>query len=57
MWLLVIIILFLGVYVGHHFYRIWNQQRIEQAALKRDREAKELFIKQVAPEAQAMQNT
>ena len=56
-WLLVIIILFLGVYVGHHFYRTWNQQRIEQAALKRDREAKELFIKQVAPEAQAMQNT
>ncbi|MBU3830047.1 MAG: glycoside hydrolase family 73 protein [Candidatus Limosilactobacillus merdavium] len=56
-WLLVIIVLFLGVYLGHHFYRIWNQQRIEQAALKRDREAKELFIKQVAPEAQAMQNT
>lgn len=56
-WLLVVIVVFLGVYVGHHFYRIWNQQRIEQATLKRDRQAKQLFIKQVAPEAQAMQNT
>ena len=56
-WILVIIVVFLGVYAGHHFYRIWNQQRIEQQAQERDRQAKELFIKQVAPEAQAMQNT
>lgn len=56
-WLLLAIIVFLGVYVGHHYYRIWNQQRIEQQARDRDRKAKQLFIKQVAPEAQAMQNT
>ncbi|MEY8442289.1 glycoside hydrolase family 73 protein [Lactobacillaceae bacterium 24-114] len=56
-WILVVIIIFLCVYAGHHFYRIWNQHRIEQAALEKDRKAKQLFIKQVAPEAQAMQNT
>lgn len=56
-WLLVAIIVLLGAYIGHHYYRIWNQQRIEQQAQERDREAKERFIKQVAPEAQAMQNT
>lgn len=56
-WLLVIIIIFLGVYAGHHFYRIWNQQRIERQMKEQDRQAKQLFIKQVAPEAQAMQNT
>lgn len=55
--ILVIIVVFLGVYAGHHFYRIWNQQRIEQEMKKKDRQAKQLFIKQVAPEAQAMQNT
>lgn len=49
--------IFLGVYIGHHFYRIWNQQRIEQEAKEKDRRAKERFIHQVAPEAQAMQNT
>jgi flagellum-specific peptidoglycan hydrolase FlgJ len=56
-WLLVIIALFLGVYAAHHYYRIWNQQRIERQMEHQDREAKRLFIKQVAPEAQAMQNT
>ena len=56
-WLLVAIIVLLGAYIGHHYYRIWNQQRIEQQTQERDREAKERFIKQVAPEAQAMQNT
>ncbi|MCH3921223.1 glycoside hydrolase family 73 protein [Limosilactobacillus sp.] len=56
-WVLVVIAIFLGVYAGHHFYRIWNQQRIEQQMKKQDQEAKERFIKQVAPEAQAMQNT
>lgn len=56
-WLLVVVIIFLGVYAGHHFYRIWNQQRIEQQMREKDRQAKRLFIKQVAPEAQAMQNT
>lgn len=56
-WLLVIIALFLGVYAAHHYYRIWNQQWIERQMEHQDREAKRLFIKQVAPEAQAMQNT
>ena len=55
--ILAVIVIFLGVYVGHHFYRIWNQQRIEQEAREKDRRAKQLFIQQVAPEAQAMQNT
>lgn len=55
--ILVVIVIFLGVYVGHHFYRIWNQQRIEQEAREQDRQAKQRFIQQVAPEAQAMQNT
>lgn len=54
---LLLLLFFLGVYVGHHFYRIWNQQRIEQEAREKDRRAKQLFIQQVAPEAQAMQNT
>ena len=53
--ILAVIVIFLGVYVGHHFYRIWNQQRIEQEAREKDRRAKQLFIQQVAPEAQAMQ--
>lgn len=56
-WVLVIIALFLGVYLAHHYYRIWNQQRIEEQMKRQDREAKETFIKQVAPEAQAMQNS
>lgn len=56
-WILVVIAVFLGVYIGHHFYRIWNQQRIEQQMQEHDRQAKQRFITQVAPEAQAMQNT
>lgn len=56
-WLLVIIALFLGVYLAHHYYRIWNQQRIEEQMRRQDRQAKQSFIKQVAPEAQAMQNS
>ena len=55
--ILAVIVIFLGVYAGHHFYRIWNQQRIEQERIENERRAKELFIQQVAPEAQAMQNT
>lgn len=55
--ILVVIVVLLSVYTGRHFYRIWNQQRIEQEAREKDRQAKERFIKQVAPEAQAMQNT
>lgn len=55
--MLVIIALFLGVYLAHHYYRIWNQQRIEQQMRRQDQQAKQRFIKQVAPEAQAMQNT
>ncbi|MDO4903297.1 MAG: glycoside hydrolase family 73 protein [Limosilactobacillus sp.] len=54
---LAIIALFLGVYFGHHYYRIWNQQRLEAQLKRQDQEAKEEFIKQVAPEAQAMQNS
>jgi flagellum-specific peptidoglycan hydrolase FlgJ len=56
-WVLVIIALFLGVYLAHHYYRIWNQQRIERQMRRQDQQAKQSFIKQVAPEAQAMQNT
>lgn len=53
-WLLgvmVVIVVFLGVYVGHHFYQRYQQQQI----IERQQNAKRLFIKQVAPEAQAMQ--
>ena len=56
-WILVIIALFLGVYAAHHYYRIWNQQRIEKQLQRQDQQAKQAFIKQVAPEAQAMQNS
>ena len=56
-WILVIIALFLGVYAAHHYYRIWNQQRIEKQLPGQDQQAKQAFIKQVAPEAQAMQNS
>lgn len=56
-WVLVILALFLGVYLAHHYYRIWNQQRIERQMRRQDQQAKQTFIKQVAPEAQAMQNT
>ena len=45
------------MFTFEHVYRIWNQQRIEQEAREKDRRAKQLFIQQVAPEAQAMQNT
>lgn len=56
-WILVIIALFLGVYAAHHYYRIWNQQRIEKQLQRQDQQAKQAFIKQVAPEAQDMQNS
>ena len=56
-WILVIIALFLGVYAAHHYYRIWNQQRIEKQLQRQYQQAKQAFIKQVAPEAQAMQNS
>lgn len=49
--ILTVIVLFLGAYVGHHFYQRYQQQQI----IERQQNAKRLFIKQVAPEAQAMQ--
>ncbi|WP_283583613.1 glycoside hydrolase family 73 protein [Limosilactobacillus difficilis] len=50
--LLVVLIVFLAVYIGHQVYQHYQQEQIIE---KRDN-AKQLFIKQIAPEAQAMQN-
>ena len=48
----VVLLVFVGVYVGHHLYQRYQQQQI----IEKRNNARKLFIKQVAPEAQAMQN-
>lgn len=50
--IVVVLLVFVGVYVGHHLYQRYQQQQI----IERRNNARKLFIKQVAPEAQAMQN-
>lgn len=50
--LMAILVLFLVVYIGHQVYQHYQEQQIIE---KRDN-ARQLFIKQIAPEAQAMQN-
>ena len=39
--ILTVIVLFLGAYVGHHFYQRYQQQQI----IERQQNAKRLFIK------------
>lgn len=50
--LLTVLILFLAVYIGHELYQHYQQQQI----IEKRNNARQLFIKQIAPEAQAMQN-
>lgn len=50
--IVVVLLVFVGVYVGHHLYQRYQQQQI----IEKRNNARNLFIKQVAPEAQAMQN-
>lgn len=50
--IVVVLLVFVGVYVGHHLYQRYQQQQI----IEKRNNARKLFIKQVAPEAQAMQN-
>lgn len=49
--LLVVAVIFMGVYVGHHFY-VRHQQEI---VLQKEAQSKQVFMKAIAPEAQAMQ--
>lgn len=48
---LLILVVAMGGYVGHHLY----QRHVQQQIIERQQNAKRLFIKQIAPEAQAMQ--
>ncbi|WP_367342679.1 glycoside hydrolase family 73 protein [Limosilactobacillus sp.] len=50
--LLMAVLLFLVVYIGHQIYQHYQEQQIIE---KRDN-SRQLFIKEIAPEAQAMQN-
>lgn len=50
--LVVVLLVFVGVYTGHHLYQRYQQQQI----IEKRNNARKLFIQQVAPEAQAMQN-
>ncbi|WP_251545440.1 glycoside hydrolase family 73 protein [Limosilactobacillus caecicola] len=49
--LLVLVLLMVG-YVGHHLY----QRHLQQEIIEKQQHSKQLFIKAIAPEAQAMQN-
>lgn len=49
--LLVVAVIFMGVYVGHHLYARHQQQIV----LQKEAQSKQAFIKAIAPEAQAMQ--
>lgn len=49
--LLVLVVLMAG-YVGHHLY----ERHLQQEIIERQQNSKRLFIKAIAPEAQAMQN-
>lgn len=48
---LVVLVLAMGGYVGHHLY----ERHVQQQIIERQQNAKQLFIKEIAPEAQAMQ--
>lgn len=49
--ILAVLVIFMGVYAGHHFYQRYQEQQV----IKRQQHAKQAFIKAIAPEAQAMQ--
>ena len=44
---LAVLVIFMGVYVGHHFYVRYQQAQI----IKKEQNAKRLFIQAIAPEA------
>jgi flagellum-specific peptidoglycan hydrolase FlgJ len=48
---LIILIALMGGYVGYHLY----QRHVQEQIIERQQNAKRLFIKEIAPEAQAMQ--
>lgn len=50
--ILVILVVLMGGYIGHHLYQCHLQQEI----IEKQQNSKRLFIKAIAPEAQAMQN-
>lgn len=50
--ILVIIVVLMGGYIGHHLY----QRHLQQEIIEKQQNSKRLFIKAIAPEAQAMQN-
>ncbi|WP_255463114.1 glycoside hydrolase family 73 protein [Lactobacillus sp. 3B(2020)] len=49
--ILAILVIFMAVYVGHHFYVRYQQEQI----IKKEQNSKRLFIQAIAPESQAMQ--
>lgn len=49
--LLAVLVIFMGVYVGHHLY----ERHVQEEILEKQRNSKRAFIKAIAPEAQAMQ--
>lgn len=49
--LLAVLVVFMGVYVGHHLY----ERHVQEEILEKQRDSKRAFIKAIAPEAQAMQ--
>lgn len=50
--ILVILVVLMGGYIGHHLY----QRHLQQEIIEKQQNSKRLFIKAIAPEAQAMQN-
>lgn len=50
--ILVILVVMMAGYIGHHLY----QRHLQQQIIEKQENSKRLFIKAVAPEAQAMQN-
>lgn len=54
LWLVAVLIILIGLmgsYVGYHLY----QHHVQEQIIEKQQNAKKLFIKEIAPEAQAMQ--
>lgn len=50
--ILVVLVVLMAGYVGHHLY----ERHLQQEIIEKQQHSKQLFIKAIAPEAQAMQN-
>lgn len=48
-------LLLVSAYLGRHYYRIWNQKRIDNEIRQKDIQEKKKFIQRISPEAQEMQ--